>query len=131
MQCDLLTSNFKNPKTTALMQETIGQISDGSSPYCASVLKLGFKKAFEVKKRESVVLLRCSNTNCGWHNNPVAYSSVGANVYCPSCSNNGYNNYNNYNYGYNQPRYYMQCADCRYQRTSNFTSCQSCGRRFV
>jgi hypothetical protein len=89
MQCDLLTSNFKDPKTIALMQENIGQISDGSSPYCAGVLKLGFRKVFELKTQGSGVLLQCSNISCGWHSSPVTYSSVGSNVYCPQCPNNG------------------------------------------
>ena len=114
MECDLLISNFKNPKTVALMQESIGHISDGSSSHCASALKLGFKKAFELKKRESGVLLRCSNYNCGWYSNPVPYSSVGSNIYCPQCRRNRY----------------MQCVGCGYQRTSNYVSCQSCGKKF-
>ena len=129
MQCNLLISDFKNPTTIALMQENIGHISDGSSSHCASALKLGFKKAFEVKKRESGVLLRCSNYNCGWYSNPVSYSSVGSNIYCTQCSSN-YNNYN-YNYGYNNNRYYMQCVGCGYQRTSQYASCQSCGKKFL
>ena len=34
------------------MKENIRKISDGSSPHCAGVLKLGFKKAFELKRME-------------------------------------------------------------------------------
>ena len=133
MQCDLLISDFKNPTTTVLMQENIGHISDGSSPYRASALKLGFKKAFELKKRNSGVLLRCSNTSCGWYSNPVSHVSLGTNTYCPQCINNYGNSYNyNYNYNNNNRYYYMQCVGCGYQRTNyTFTSCQSCGKKFL
>ena len=55
-QRDILTSNLKNPKTIALMKENIGNMSDRSSPRCAGALKLGFEKAFELKKRESFPL---------------------------------------------------------------------------
>ncbi|KAF9647695.1 hypothetical protein BDM02DRAFT_3116678 [Thelephora ganbajun] len=121
MQCELLISNFQDPKTIALMGENIGRVSDGSSSHCGGALKLGLKKAFELKKKKRPppgVLLRCSNGNCGWHNNPVTYSSVGTNTYCPNCR---------YSYG----SYYMQCVGCGYQRTSNYASCQSCGKTFI
>jgi len=125
MQCDLLISDFKNPTTIALMEENIGNISDGSSSHCASALKLGFKKAFELKKKNSGVLLRCPNTVCGWYSNPVSYTSVGTH-YCSQCLTNC--RYNNYDNGY----YYMQCVGCGYRRTdTSSTSCQSCKRKFL
>jgi hypothetical protein len=122
MQCDLLTSDFKNPKTIALMQETIGQISDGSSSHCAGALNLGFEKAFEAKKQGSGVLLRCSNTSCEWNGSPVAYLSVGSNIYCPHCPGCRCSSC---------ARHYLQCAGCGYQRTGTYTSCQSCGKKFM
>jgi len=122
MQCDLLISDLRNPTTIALMQENIGNISDGSSPNCAGALKLGFDKAFELKKREGRVLLQCSNQNCSWHSNPVSYWSVGSETYCPRCPGYEYDCYT---------RYYYQCAGCGYQRSSNNPSCQSCGKEFV
>jgi len=132
MQCDLLISNLKNPKVITLMKENIEHVSDGSSSYCGGALKLGFKKAFELKKQERIVLLRCSNPSCGWYTNPVPYSSVGAQVYCPQCSYNNSNYYSDYDYGYrNNTRYYMQCVGCGYQRTSNFISCQRCRKKFL
>jgi len=118
MQCGLLISDFRNPTTVALMQENIGRISDGSSSYHASALKLGIKKALELKQRQNGALLRCSNYVCGWYSNPVSYSSVGSNVYCPLCPS--------YGYGYQ----YMHCASCGNQRSSNYTSCQSCRKEF-
>jgi len=122
MQCDLLISDFRNPTTIASMQENIGRISDGSSPHCSGALNLGFEKAFELKKRQGCVLLRCSNHNCGWHENPVPCSSVGSSTYCPQCTT--WNGYNGYKY------YPIECAGCGYQRAGDYASCQSCGGRF-
>jgi len=116
MQCDLLISDFRDPTTITLVQENIGRISHGSSSHHASALKLGFKKALEFKKREGRALLRCFNSSCRWHSNPVSYSSVGSNIYCTRCSNY---------------RYYMQCTGCGNQRTSNNPSCWSCGKEFM
>jgi len=121
MLCDLLISDFRNPTTVALMQEKIGRISDGSSPHCAGALNLGFEKAFELKKREGYALLRCSNSNCGWHKNPVPYSSVGSSTYCSQCAV-----YSRYGHS----RHPIQCADCGYPRAGDYASCQSCGKRF-
>jgi hypothetical protein len=117
IQCDLLISNSKDPKTITLMKGSIGRISDGSSFHSAGPLKLGLEKAFELKKQQRKppgVLLRCSYTSCAWYSNPVSYGSVGSNTDCPNCGN-----------------YYMQCVGCSYQRTSNYTSCQSCGKSFI
>ena len=121
MECELLVSNFKNQKTIALVKENIGRISDGSSPHCADALKLGLKKAFELKKQKCQppgVLLRCSRYGCARNTSPVSYSVIGSNVYCQDCQ---------YNYG----SYCMQCAGCSYNRTGSYTSCQSCGKRFI
>ena len=70
MECDLLISNFKNAKTIDLVNENIGRISGGSSSHSASALKLGLKKAFDLKKQSPGVKLRCSNGNCAWYSNP-------------------------------------------------------------
>jgi len=51
IQCELMISKFRDPKTIALVKEKIGNISDGSSSYCAGALKLGLKKAFELKNQ--------------------------------------------------------------------------------
>ncbi|KAF9645626.1 hypothetical protein BDM02DRAFT_3119977 [Thelephora ganbajun] len=121
MQCELLISSFRDQKTIGLVKENIGHISDGSSSHCGGALKLGLKKAFELKKKKREppgVLLRCTNYNCAWHNNPVSYSSVGSNTYCTNCS-------------YRHHNYYLQCDGCNYQRTSGYASCQSCGKNFI
>ena len=120
MQCGLLVSDFQDPKTIALAKENIRRISDGSSPHCGNALKLGLKKAFELKKKKKQpagVLLRCSNSSCTWRSSPVLYSSVGSNTYCPNCNYSG--------------SYYLECVSCGYQRTSSYTSCQSCGQKFT
>ena len=119
MQCELLISNFRNQATIERMTERIENFSDGSSSYCADALKLGLKKAFELKKKKKQppgVLLRCGYNygSCAWRNNHVSYLSVGSNTYCPNCGND-----------------YMECVGCGYKRTSNYTSCQSCRKKFI
>jgi len=52
LQCELLVSTFRGSNTIARMKENIGHISEGSSSYCAGALKLGLKKAFELKKKK-------------------------------------------------------------------------------
>ena len=118
MQCDLLMSNSRDPRTITLVKGNIGHIFDGSLPNCADSLKLGLKKAFDLKKKERQppsVRVRCTNGTCSWYVNPPPYSSVGGNVYGPCC-------------GY---RYYLMCVGCGYTRTANFASCQSCGKSFI
>ena len=116
MQYGLLLSNFNNPKTIELVKENIGKISDGSSSHCAGALKLGLKKAFDLKKQKRQppgVLLRCSNSSCSWYSNHVSYSIIQPNSRCSNCGN------------------WMQCAECGCNRTSNYTSCRNCGKSFV
>jgi len=115
MECELLISNFKDPKTIALVKENIGRISDGSSPHCGGALKLGLKKAVELKRG---ALLRCTRNGCARNTTPASYSSVGSTTYCQDCR---------YNYG----NYYMQCTGCSNARTSTYASCQSCGKKFM
>ena len=116
MEFELLISNAKNPKTIALVKENIGHISDGSLSHCTGSLKLGLKKAFDLKKQKRQppgVKLRCYNSNCSWHRNHVSLSNVQSNCRCSNCNN------------------WMQCVGCGYNRTSNYTSCQNCAKRFI
>ena len=117
MQFDLLISNSKNPKTIALVKENIGHISDGSLSHCAESLKLGLKKAFDLKKQKKHppgVKLRCSSTYCTWYSNHVPYSNVQRNSCCSSCGS------------------WMQCVGCGYNRTNySYASCQSCQKKFI
>ena len=112
MQCDLLTSDFKDPKTFDLMKKNIGQISDGSLPHCADSLNLGLRKAFNLKKQRNCVMLRCVYYHCSQRDQDVAYSSQqdGCCSYC---------------------RQWMQCAGCGSNLNGNFPSCRSCGKRFA
>lgn len=118
MECELLVSTLKDPKTITLVQENIRHSSDGSSSHRSGALKLGLRKALELKKQKKQqppgVLLRCGNYGCGWYHNPVPYSSIGSNIYCQNCGG-----------------YYMQCVECGYDRNGDYTSCQNCGRSFV
>jgi len=117
-QCKLLVSEFNNPRSIELVKEKIGRMSDGSLSFCAGALKVGLKKAFDLKKRKRQppgVSLRCPYSGCTWYNGHVSYSSVGSNVYCPQCGRG----------------YCLQCVGCGYGRTSNYTSCQGCGKMFT
>ena len=118
MQCDLLMTKSRDPRTITLVKGNIGHIFDGSLPHCADSLKLGLKKAFDLKKKERQppgVGIRCTNGGCGWYNNPPSYPSIVGNVYCQCC-------------GY---RYYFMCTGCGNARTVNCASCQHCGKRFI
>lgn len=122
MECELLFSNLKDPKITALVKENIRRISDGSSPHCAGALKLVLKKVSELKKQQRQppgVLLRCAYINCPSYSNHVSYSFIGPSVYCRNCQM------------YFHGTRYLQCAGCGYNRTSNYVSCQSCGKKFI
>jgi len=118
MQCDILIPYFKNPNTIALVKENIGRISDGSSSHSADALKLWFKKAIELK-RQNCVRLRCSHGGCPLYTDLPAYSSIGTNTYCQGCIDRGW--------GYR----FFQCASCGSCRSSSYTSCRDCGKKFI
>jgi hypothetical protein len=115
MECELLISSFKTPKTIDLVGEKIGRIADGSFSHSANALKLGLKKAFDLKKQPPGVKLQCPWTSCSGYDNHLSITSVGTvDYYCQLCLS-----------------YYLQCVGCGCERTSNHASCQSCGERFV
>jgi len=117
MECELLISNIRDPKTVARVKENIERSSDGSSSHRAGALKLGLRKAFELKKQKKQplgVLLQCGSSRCALYDNPVPRSSVGSNSICPTCS-----------------IYYMVCVGCRHTRTGDYASCQGCGKNFA
>ena len=118
LQSDLLLSNFKNPKTIADVKENIRRIPDDTLSHCAGPLNLVFKKAFELKKKKKQpagVKLRCPNYYCSWKTEHVSYLVLGSSVFCTRCGGG----------------YYMQCANCGYNRAGNFLSCHGCGKRFM
>jgi len=102
----------------ALVKGNIGHIFDGSLPHCAESLKLGLKKAFDLKKKEGQpdgVKLRCSNNSCAWYSNPPPYSSVRRSIYCPRCGN----------------YYYLMCVGCGCTKVFTSVSCLNCRKRFI
>ena len=121
MESDLMVSNFKGPRTNALVKENIGHMSDGSSSHCAGALKHGLEKAFSRKIQTYRVKLRCSyGGSCTWYTNHVSYSSIGPGaIYCQMCNTQGRGNR------------YLQCAGCGNNRMGVFTSCQSCQKGFA
>jgi len=52
MQSDLLVSKLGDPKTITTVKENIGHIFDEPNSHCADLLKLGLKKAFDLKKQK-------------------------------------------------------------------------------
>ena len=129
-QWDLLIANFEDPKTAALMRENIEDISSGSSPYHAGALKLGLKKAFELKKKKTqapappappeVVWLRCSDSNCEWHRTQMwRLVDIGTDLFCCLCP------------VHHRGNSYYQCTNCGSNRTGNCASCQGCGAMFA
>ena len=124
VQCELLISNFKDPKTIALVEETIGHISDGSSPHSADALKLWLKKAFEVKQQKKLgpgVLLRCSRSGCARYDSPVTRRVAGSDIWCQLCK---------HSYG----DYVLRCSSCGSDRSvHSMYTCGgwNCGRKFA
>jgi hypothetical protein len=127
MECEILISSCKNPKTVDLVNENIRRIADGSSPHSANALKLGMEKAFDLKKPPPIVKplpppgvkLRCSWSGCSGYNNHISITSVRTNYYCCQvCQPRGYS-------------YWLQCVNCGVNRGGNYASCQSCGMRFA
>jgi len=123
LECELLISNSKDPKTVALVNETIGHVSDGSSPQCAGALKLWLKKGFEVKKQKlgAGALLRCPRNGCARNKYPVSSRVAGSDISCQICK---------YYYG----EYPMKCNACGTPRaTFSLHKCAgwSCGKEFV
>ena len=121
MECELLISKFKNPKTINLVNQNIEQISDGSSSHSAGALKLGLKKAFDLKKQKQQppppvgTKLLCASDSCAWNSGPgIPYSSIAPYLACPQCD-----------------ACYMKCVACGFIRTKSYTSCQSCKKPFL
>jgi len=117
MQCELLISTFQDQKTIARVKENIKHISDGSLSHCGNPLKLGLKKAFELKKKKKEppgIQLRCGYQYCQYRTSYPSYSSIGANNYCP-----------------NGCGYWMECVGCGWQRCGSFALCGSCGKKFI
>ena len=126
MQWDLLIPNLKEPERLALVKENVGLISSGTSPCCAGTLKLGLKKAFELKKKEREppcppgAKLRCSNPWCSSYHNHLSYSSITQPTHFCQMYLNG-----------PQSNYWFQCVGCAYARTGDYSSCRGCGKKFI
>ena len=113
IQCDRLISDFKGPKTIALVREKIRQIPDGSLSHCASALNLVFQKAFELRKKRRHppwAKLRCSNPGCSWIKTPSRSRLLRQILPIVLVAGLGATN------------------GCGYNGTGNYASCQGCGK---
>ena len=120
MQCDLLTSNFKDWKAMSPIKKSIERIqqSGGSLSHCGGLLKLGLRKAFELKKQRRNppgVKLRCAYSGCQMYDTTISYSSARSNGLCPGPYIN----------------HWLDCAGCGSERVGDHASCVSCGKTFV
>jgi hypothetical protein len=116
-QWDLLTSNSKNPTIIAFMKENLRQISDGSSSHHPGAVKAGLKMALDLKM---CVRLSCSRSICPWYTSHVPPSFIDSNIrYCQLCVDQGRGLVN------------IRCAGCLKNTASDWTSCQTCGKRFM
>ena len=120
MESELFILNLKDPKLIAIVSGNIKQAVSGSSSHLAAALKLGLEMGVASKRRRRSALLQCPRCGCTWDTDPASPSFVGSKVFCLNCRDTwgGYNTF-------------MQCASCEHQRTGGYTSCQSCGRRFL
>lgn len=125
MESELFISHLGNPRFVGIIDRSIGQISDGSSPNSADVLMLGLKKAVELKKKSrqppTPVHVRCSNTTCAAHNRRYSPGSIpGLSLYCLVCRGR-----------IGAPDYYFECVGCGEARVDNVASCRGCGQIFA
>ena len=119
-ECELLIFDLKDPKTIALVKDSIIRISNGSSPHCAGALNLILDKALDLQKRNSEAKLRCPCESCPWYNDRVSYSVIEPyTCFCKMCINRGWGSR------------HLVCAGCGYTRLDNDASCKKCERRFV
>jgi len=118
MESEFFIPNPKDPKLIGFVSDNVGRIADGSSSHFASPLKLGLKKAGEVKRRRKGVQLRCPRNGCPRFLKPFPYSSVGSNLFCLVCPRS-------------PNSYYLTCTGCGSRRTSEYGSCQDCRKNFV
>ena len=109
IQCDLLISSFKNPKTIALVKENIEHISDGSLPHRADSLKLALKKAFT---NRNGVKLQCYGGGCSRRNVHLSRSSIRSDNRCSNCGGK------------------MECVECRADWYGD-PSCRGCGKNHI
>jgi len=110
MQCELLTLDFRNPKTVALVKENIENISDGSLPHRVDSLKLALKKAFRYRDG---IKLQCYNGRCSRRYTPLSRSSVPRlDNRCSGCGGK------------------MGCVGCRADWHGD-PSCRGCGKYHV
>ena len=117
MESKLFILNLKDPKLIGMMSGDIERVANGTPSHFAGALKLGLKKAVELKRRSKGVLLQC--LQCGgklYFNSDWRGSNNGSGPLCPNCSGSW-------------NKIYMQCGFCGNSgMVGDYTSCQNCKR---
>ena len=112
MQRELLYDKFNNDITTNEGVGFIESMLGGNSAYRAGAVKAGLREGLL-----RGVFLRCPYEDCYFHNSGTPYSSLGSNLRCPTT--------------HHSRAPYLECAGCGASRTDyDYTSCESCGKRF-
>ena len=110
--------NLKDPQLIGMMSGDIGRVADGTPSHFASALKLGLKKAIELKRRSKGILLHCSE--CGsqlYFKSDWYRTNYESGPPCPSCLGSWSEAYN-----------VMECDFCRQGVIGGYISCQNCKR---
>ena len=122
MEWDLLISNFEGPKTIALVRENVERNSSVSSSHYVGTLKVGLKKAFELKRKNRQppgVMLRCPIRACPRYDDHFPYAIVGRGLICGMCLSQ------------NRSSSYLQCVGCGYTRHGVHATCEGCRKDFL
>ena len=112
MESDLFILSLKDPGLIGPVSGSIGRIADESPSHFAGALKLGLKKAVELKRQRMGVQLRCPR--CGYKVN--THTSWYQPLPCLNCPNDRWNNY------------YMKCAACLDRGVQHDPQCKNCKR---
>ena len=106
----------------ALVRENVERISSVSSSLCVGTLKIGLKKAFELKRKNRQppgVMLRCPVRTCRRYDDHFLYAYVGVGEICNVCLVE------------RREISYLQCVGCGYTRKGVHATCEGCKENFL
>ena len=113
MESELFILNLRDPKLAGMMKGDNGRVADGSPSHFAGALKLGLKKAIELKRRSKGVLLQCPGCGGKAYFNSNWYTPDESGPFCTNCPSS-----------WNRTR--MECGFCRNSgMVGDYASCQN------